>query len=503
MSVQMAVSSGAAARLAAFSATVTDWLETTLISRSDVFTKGLAGLNYSSSIERSFLGGDGGGWWDVMALLASRVVSSSDVLREHVQCSVVPSFSIIQASAAASLPNGFDQEVILQRNVLATSWPVCAMNYAAVSTAWDLDLLNCAVQGPVALWSTRAPISRRIMAWAFNQPPTVESAYGSLWDCRRDRFVAHISSHDIQLRGDTRVNSMFSAFWDAYRGWSNFRIAVGSRHDCVPDMRRAHIPSEWENRGNICNFTFYKYNCGHIISVGPMFRFNQICIPRPAKMAASWNWLPAFRAGLASLSHSVTLAGVKVVARNIDTGVEQEIGFITEDAMNEGAGEITDVALPDGEYEIEARPASYFWPEARSATFSIYQLRAGEEPEKSLPEVVNLQAEMGRDFWRVLSWSVIVPEDISFSFGVWFGNSADMDISGAPDASVSRLKGLDYYQYYFKQSEPLYAAVAIITSDGVRGKPAILHVPWDAAPLNSPAHQWAESLPKYDLTSFF
>jgi len=115
------------------------------------------------------------------------------------------------------------------------------------------------------------------------------------------------------------------------------------------------------------------------------------------------------------------------VARGTGTGVEINLGFVPEDDLEDGCGILAGVALPDGEYAIEARPSSFFWPDARPDMAPIYRLQAGEPPEAQLLAVVNLTASISTDYWRMLEWSVQGDAGESdYALGVWFGEDAPL-----------------------------------------------------------------------------
>ena len=379
-------------------------------------------------------------------------------------------------------------------------WNIAASQSASFASCWNNTIFQHDVHRCAGLCAIRAAAENGLISLG-GPPQTMSAALITVRKIRHDRLRDAFSLYDIHREG-WRAFPAFSSIWTMNRiiGANKGYHALRARHANV---------RYWQENDVLNNRAFRRYAadicgaiCDHyrgVFATGPAGHFDLRGRSAAATMTAAWGWLEMFRAGMASRFHALTLPGAWVMVRNTDTGVERKIGFVTEDALAAGNAEIADIALPDGEYEIEARPASYFWPEARTPTFGIYRLQSAQEPEKGLPEIVNLRAAMGRGYMQVLSWSVIAPSDVKFSFGVWFGDGMDVDISGAPHASVSRTKGLDYYEYYYKQTDPLYVAVAAITSDGIRGKPAILHVPWDAAKPNSPCHQWAESSPAYNF----
>ncbi len=182
--------------------------------------------------------------------------------------------------------------------------------------------------------------------------------------------------------------------------------------------------------------------------------------------------------------------GWALYARNADTGEVVRLGFIPADAEPK---RLADVPLADGVWEIDVRPAEWYWEECRGR--SVLTLIAGEiggggEPLQGLPAIQNLRREIV-SFQSVIKWNVVAEyEPGAFQFGLWFGPTSPVDTSGPPDQTVAYAAGQGEYQTIRAQSAPEYVAVAAFT-DGEIGSVAEIELPWDAVAPESPANQHA------------
>gem|GEM_PF-1427254 len=207
--------------------------------------------------------------------------------------------------------------------------------------------------------------------------------------------------------------------------------------------------------------------------------------------AARWRIVDGVFTTYAASRHSILYPKRhRLFARDVAGGNVRDLGVAEEnpDAPNGNATfTLADVPLPDGVYEVEARSTDALWADARSRNVSTFRLRSGEEPAPELPAVVNLRAAMTADWWRVLTWSVAgEPGDEAFAFGVWFGEEIPVGISGPPDAILPRIRGLEHYEHYFRQTAPRWVAVAAFAGDA-RGQPAEAFLSWDADAPEAPA----------------
>ncbi|MGE4157600.1 MAG: hypothetical protein AB7F75_00720 [Planctomycetota bacterium] len=205
---------------------------------------------------------------------------------------------------------------------------------------------------------------------------------------------------------------------------------------------------------------------------------------------ARYEWHKLIEAGPSPARHDAMVkTGWAIYARDAATSVETLLGFIPEDADPKA---LFDVPLPDGVWEIEARPSQYFWNECRGR--KIVTLVAGTvgggETTTGLPVIQNLRREIVA-FQSVIKWKVT--EEYApgvFDFGLWFSPTSPVDTSGPPDQTVAYVAGQGDYQAVRAQTASEYVAVAAFTATE-RGEVAELFMPWSTTAPPSPSDQYA------------
>jgi len=203
-----------------------------------------------------------------------------------------------------------------------------------------------------------------------------------------------------------------------------------------------------------------------------------------------YEWRKLIEAGPSPAQHDAMVkTGWAIYARDAATSAETFLGFIPEDASPK---ELLDVPLPDGVWEIEARPSQYFWDECRGR--KIVTLVAGTvgggETTTGLPVIQNLRREILLGVSRI-KWKVT--EEYApgaFDFGLWFSPTSPVDTSGPPDQTVAYFAGVGDYQASRPQTASEYVAVAAFT-DTEQGPVAELYMPWSTEAPDSPADQYA------------
>jgi hypothetical protein len=188
-------------------------------------------------------------------------------------------------------------------------------------------------------------------------------------------------------------------------------------------------------------------------------------------------------------SDAFVQAGWRLVARKASTGEELDLGFVP--AGNDAAGgTLVDVALPDGDWQIEPRPAEWFWTDCRGRAASSVSIRDGHILHAGLPAILNLRGEIVNQR-RVVRWEIaaeLLPQ--AFQFGIWTGATSPVDTTGQPLATVPFSAGRGSYLHAFTQSAPLHLAVAAFDAEGM-GPEAEIFLDWASAPPASPANQLA------------
>ena len=209
-----------------------------------------------------------------------------------------------------------------------------------------------------------------------------------------------------------------------------------------------------------------------------------------AIVPARYEWRKLHLAGPSPSRNDVMVKpGWAIYARDANTSAETFLGFIPEEGSPK---ELIDVSLPDGVYEIEARPSQYFWNECRGR--KVVTLVAGTvgggTTTTGLPVIQNLRRDIVQGVSRI-KWKVT--EEYApgaFEFGLWFSPTSPVDTSGPPDQTVSYFAGVGDYQASRQQTDSEYVAVAAFTDTEV-GPVAELYLPWSTIAPDSPADQFA------------
>ncbi len=445
---------------------------------------------------------------------------------------VQPSESMIRRDRTATFPailGVHDREWKVTRGATfrLDIRPIVARLNPSFST---VDINRRAQKWPAGRWNIRVA-SITSMAGLWNDPLPMRAVTNARWQHRIDKRGRLASMHEVALREYVRDITAIAAAWlgnrtpngqnryatidgqRLYGFFGRFHVAYGARRDHLRDLQFNRMAHGWTLRASAAErLTGASWNGWQTFTnKAPTFRFDQSGgPPPPIRTAATWDWRPfgATRDSFASGWHTQAESGVRLVARDVINGIEYPLGFLPADDLAAGRNEIVDATLPDGDYEIEARPSAWFWPDARPATPSawfwpdarpataaVYRLRADADPVRELPEVTNLHAELTRDYWRVLSWSIAGNIDATdFALGVWLNEIEPPDLNADPDITIPRRPGLDYYEHLFQQTAPQHVAVAAFTSNGARGRPSHLFLDWNAEAPASPAHQWATGL---------
>ncbi len=167
--------------------------------------------------------------------------------------------------------------------------------------------------------------------------------------------------------------------------------------------------------------------------------------------------------------------------------MELDLGFAA-DPRDGSAGVLADAALPDGDWEIEARPSEWFWPECRGRGTVAVSVRDGLILVAGIPGIRNLRADL-RNLRRVVSWDVageLFPADLAFA--VWTGPASPVDTGLPPVARIPFLAGRGTYSHQFAQAAPLYLAVAAVAG-GTTGPQSELFLEWQTLAPASPPNQ--------------
>jgi len=189
----------------------------------------------------------------------------------------------------------------------------------------------------------------------------------------------------------------------------------------------------------------------------------------------------SYEATLASRTDSLTEAGFAFYARNVATDVASFLGFSAD-------GTLTDIALANGTYEIEARTNRNLWEDARARKVTTVVVAAGVVSTSGLPAIQNLAREITSEE-SVIEWNI--SEEYSttgVSFGLWFADAAGTSIIGDPDVTVGHLGIItNDYVHTYTQTANKYVTVAAMI-DTTRGPSTELYMAWDTSTPDSPGN---------------
>ena len=187
------------------------------------------------------------------------------------------------------------------------------------------------------------------------------------------------------------------------------------------------------------------------------------------------------------LRHDIyTRAGYEVYAREMASPFRlRSLGFIAD-----GDTTLDNVTLPDGDWEIEARPCGRLWKNLRS-TKTVRLTLSGGAISSSLPGIVGVSSRRWQGRTAIM---FTVPDtydtDVA-DVALWFSSSSPVDTSGDPDATVDA-SGAGVYQYLYDQSELIYVALRARDSLENKGAVAEMLLPWVPASVDGPDDQYNE-----------
>lgn len=188
--------------------------------------------------------------------------------------------------------------------------------------------------------------------------------------------------------------------------------------------------------------------------------------------------------GPKSTYYSLVKTGWYIYIEDIYTGNRTYLGFIDGDAVLK---ELTDIAVPDGEYNTVVIPADEFWRDNESRFVYPFEATAGGVVTL-LPEIDDLQSEIVNTK-TIISFTVKPQDMTGITLGLWFSPTPAIDISGAPDVTLQASSNYSY-SYTKTQISAEYVAVASV-SGATRGNKQELELAWVTTPPNSPRPQTA------------
>jgi len=185
--------------------------------------------------------------------------------------------------------------------------------------------------------------------------------------------------------------------------------------------------------------------------------------------------------------YSMQKRGWHIYAKNVGTSAVSDLGFIDAD-LSAANRKISDAALADGTYEIEARPAGLLWDACHTRKFMTVKIGSDIVVISGLPEVRGLEREIisGNN---IIRWYVL-PEYTtqSITFGLWLSDTSPVVITGTPDYTVAFSSDKTRYKKEITQTATKYISVAAYSGSD-QGAASELLLPWSSATPDSPINQ--------------
>jgi hypothetical protein len=227
----------------------------------------------------------------------------------------------------------------------------------------------------------------------------------------------------------------------------------------------------------------FRYDHKNIIGTKLLFAFDRI-----GRVETKWLWKHS----------SLGRSGWRIMARNTATGDVCELGFI--DAENPERL-LTNVELPEGDYEIFVLTSSFFWKDCQDR--NIRRLAVHPDTETTpMPIIYNLRSSISQGT-TLIEWSANQNETDDCYFALWYSSEILVDVTRQPDETVLYLPAQTEYRTTFQQNTPAYLTIAVMRS-GNEPEYGMLHellLDWNDTPPRVPddALVLNTSLPAIDM----
>jgi len=187
-----------------------------------------------------------------------------------------------------------------------------------------------------------------------------------------------------------------------------------------------------------------------------------------------------------------TRSGYRIVAYDVDTETETELGWIA------AGGNLTleFATLEEGTYEIRVYLSGYIWQDWRLAlTYYIKMESTGSPGEATVTEIappvlkwLDIEQIYGRTIigWEYLGELGVLPPD---QFYIWISDTSPVDTSGDPTAKEISF-GTGTYTYELTHTAIQYVALSAVQKDDI-GTAITQTIPWPWTTVESPPVQFA------------
>jgi hypothetical protein len=178
--------------------------------------------------------------------------------------------------------------------------------------------------------------------------------------------------------------------------------------------------------------------------------------------------------------------GWRIIAKNLANGNSKELGFIDADNSKNSSHSLTDIYLPDGDYEISVLTSSLYWQDTIDTNIRTISVRSGEEISP-LPVIYNLRSAISQGT-TVIEWSANQSEIDDCLFALWYSTETPVDTTRPPDTTVWYDPSQTEYRTTFYQNAPAYLAVTAMRpgNEPEFGKIHALFLDWNSVPPRAP-----------------
>ena len=365
----------------------------------------------------------------------------------------------------ASTTSRFDCNPMLRDKLAVQLDAVMDDRYAAFNGRFDID---CKYQAGLDVrFDSFTHSGQTSVNILFDATPTLRELIPGLRDALRDypdNAVCIPVRFDSPVIGRTGVVSRF----DAYRIVPQL---IYNRFDAYVKMLETGVPGRFDAQSNTLS---------RISN-----RFHAIPQEWMAKFPGRFDAFDVISAAVPVHRQAFVQSGWRILLRNVETDETRDLGFIAFDAVEKS---ITDIDLPDGDYEVTLLYSSLFWQNAIDRVVRNVTIRSGEEPTLGLPPILNLRSEIENGITRIL-WDTETGFD-GVSFGLWFAESPPVVTFREPDQTLLYTASELEYRVNITQTLPMWCVVMAIKGN-MRGPASEIYLPWSSDLPRRPDDQMA------------
>lgn len=319
--------------------------------------------------------------------------------------------------------------------------------------------------------------------------------FSGCFDVRSEQFLTlpqSITANSYQSGGKFSWNGDFlirqrngvAQHWDVIDNWfaprttgfqwsSDLRIAYKDRYPVL------------FNADSIHPFAKFSFGGDFLLLIQERIanRFNAVPSDYLFQQHLRWDSFKKEFAMLPVVHQSLVCSGWKILARNLLTGTTQELGFIEMESPDRS---LSNIFLPDGDYEISVLTSSLFWKDALNRTVRTIAIRDDVELSP-LPVIYHLRSSVSQGL-TTIQWSANQSENDDCVFGLWYSSESSVDTNRPPDVTVWYFPTQSEYMAMFQQREKTYLAVAAMRTgnDSELGNIHELFLDWSNVPPRAP-----------------